>query len=203
MKIYNYFLGILITAFGFISCSDSDKDELLSGNTQKYEFLNATSYTDWVYFSFEKNEIVEVTDFQNDLSWDIAFHRGDIRLNGGESGSGKGAAINMNVTDWDAVKEAPSTGYETDKTGTISIAFTGSGINTDEQPFSQILAGWLTIDTSNPPPVYTYHNWIYVVKSATGKPVKLQVYDYKSEKNAGAYISFKYQYNESGATKFD
>ena len=41
------------------------------------------------------------------------------------------------------------------------------------------------------------------MKSATGKPVKLQVYDYKSEKNAGAYISFKYQYNESGATKFD
>ena len=84
----------------------------------------------------------------------------------------------------------------------ITIAFTGTGINSEEQPFSQVLADWITIDTSNPPPVYTYHNWVYVVKSATGKYVKLQIYDYKNEKNSTAYISFKYQYNEDGSSKF-
>jgi hypothetical protein len=205
MKKSNLLLAILLSSICLSSCDkENDKEEKLPGSVTKHEYLNATSYTDWVYFSFEKGTIVEVTDYKNDLSWDIAFHRGDIRLNGGESGSGQGAAINTNATDWDSVKEAPSSGYVADKTGTITTAFTGSGIETGEQSFSQTLTTWLTIDTSNPPPVYTYHNWIYVIKAADGKYVKLQIYDYKDAKNvAGAYISFKYQYNASGSSKFE
>ena len=93
-------------------------------------------------------------------------------------------------------------GYVKDETGKITTAFTGTGIEEEEQPFSQTLTTWLTIDTSNPPPKYTYNNWIYVIKTASGKYVKLQIYDYKDAKNNGAYISFKYQYNESGSDKF-
>ncbi|NDV78962.1 HmuY family protein [Dysgonomonas sp. 511] len=204
MKKSKLFLAVLLGILCLSSCSDDDDNEQLPGNVNKYEFLNATSYTDWVYFSFEKGKIVDITDPENDLSWDIAFHRGDMRLNGGESGKGKGAAVNTNKTDWNTVTEAPASGYITDKIGTITTAFTGDGIEEAEQSFSQTLATWLTIDTSNPPPVYTYHNWVYVIKTADGKYVKLQVYDYKDEKNSlGAYISFKYQYNESGSTKFE
>ncbi|MFT3740971.1 MAG: HmuY family protein [Breznakibacter sp.] len=202
MKKSKLFFTALACVLFFVAC-DSDDEELLPGNVSKYEYLDATSYTGWVYFSFEKGEIVEVSDSQNDLSWDIAFHRGDIRLNGGLSGVGKGAVVNTDATDWDSVKEAPTSGYTTDKVGAITTAFTGTGITTEEQSFSQTLATWLTIDTSNPPPVYTYNNWIYVVITASGKYVKLHIYDYKNEKNAGAYISFKYQYNDSGSSKFE
>lgn len=170
--------------------------------TKDYKFLDATSYTDWVYFSFEKGAIVEISAPQTDLSWDIAFHRGDVRLNGGASGSGKGEAVNTGKTDWNAVTAAPASGYVKDEIGTVTTAFTGTGIETDEQPFSQTLSGWLTIDTSNPPPKYTYHNYVYVVKSAAGNYVKLQIYDYKDAKNNGAYISFRYQYNGDGSTEF-
>ncbi|MDR1200267.1 MAG: HmuY family protein [Tannerellaceae bacterium] len=204
MKKSQLIFAILLSAICLSSCSNDDDDEKLSGNVNKYEYLNATSYTDWVYFSFEKGEIRTVTDYKNDLSWDIAFHRGDVRLNGGDSGKGAGAAINTNKTEWNLVTEAPSSGYISDKMGTITTAFTGTGIETEEQSFSQILATWLTIDTSNPPPVYTYHNWVYIVKAANGKYVKLQIYDYKDAKNAaGAYISFKYQYNASGSSQFE
>lgn len=186
----------------FASCEKTGGEEVTGGNVKDYKFLDATSYTDWVYFSFSEDKIVEVSDYQNDLSWDIAFHRGDLRLNGGASGIGQGEAVNTQETDWNAVTEAPASGYVKDEIGTITTNFTGTGIETAEEPFSQTLSGWITIDTSNPPPKYTYHNYVYVVKTADGKYVKLQIYDYKSAKNEGAYISFKYQYNADGSTKF-
>lgn len=197
-------LLLTIASIGLIlsSCSDDDTPQL-PGGVNEMKFVNATSYSEWTYFSFDQGDTIRVTNPATDLSWDIAFHRGDVKLNGGASGKGLAEAINMNTTDWNAVATAPKSGYKKDEVGTITTAFTGVGIETDEQPFSQELATWLTIDTSNPPPVYTYHNWIYVVKTASGKYVKLQIYDYKSAKNAGAYISFKYQYNESGATSFE
>lgn len=172
-----------------------------AGITKEFKFLNASSYTDWVYFSFSKGEIVKGVNndnYKEDLSWDIAFHRGDVRLNGGASGKGQGEAINTQVKDFDAVKEAPKSGYEKDKIGKITTAFTGTGIEEADEPFSQVITGWLNVDTSNPPPKYTIHNWVYVLKTANGEYVKLQIFDNKDEKDARAgFVSFRYQYADS------
>lgn len=185
------------------SCK-KDEPELPSGNVKEVKFKNVSSYTDWHYFSFSKGEFVEVGDFQNDLSWDIAFHRGDIRLNGGASGKGKAEGLNTNKTKWEDVTSAPATGYKKDEIGEITIAFTGAGTDVEEQPFSQVLSTWLTVDTSNPPPKYILHNWVYVLKTADGKFVKLWIYDNRDERNVSTgYISFKYQYNESGSVNFE
>lgn len=110
--------------------------------------------------------------------------------------------VNTNQKDWSAVTQAPTSGYQQDQIGEITTAFTGSGITTENQPFSQTLSGWLSVDTSNPPPKYTVNGWIYVLKSADGKYVKLLIYDNKNEKNSAGYVSFKYQYNESGSDLF-
>ena len=93
MNLKSFFLmGFLI----FISCnSDSrESDVAKSQEIKKYEFLDARSYTDWIYFSFSKGEIVKVNDYQNDANWDVAFHRGNVRLNGGKSGKGGVKVIN-------------------------------------------------------------------------------------------------------------
>lgn len=209
MKQLNLLALISVIFFAF-ACTP-DEDVKLPGEVKEYQFLEAKSYTTWTYFSFSTGEIVEVTDFQNDLSWDIAFHRGDIRLNGGASGIGKGEAYNTGVVvkegseaaDWSSVAVAPQDGYSKDEIGKVTIAFTGAGTEEEDQPFSQVASTWITIDTSTPPPVYTYHNNIYIVKAADGNYVKLWVYDYKNEKNAAGYVSFRYQYNESGSVNFN
>ena len=195
-----------ILAFG--ACSSDDDDPIITPPTNEEDvakditFLNVSSYTDWVYFSFAKGEVVTVTDYANDLSWDIAFHRGDVRLNGGASGKGKGEVVNTQVKDWNAIKEIPANGYVMvkDEIGEITTAFTGTGITTENQPFSKILSGWLTVDTSNPPPKYTINGWIYVIRAADGNYVKLSLYDNKS---AAGHVSFKYHYNASGSNKFN
>ncbi len=202
-----HLFSLMLLSIFFIatSCSSDDDDPKLPGNVKVKEYINVKSYTEWVYFSFSTGDVVEVTDFQNDLNWDIAFHRGDVRLNGGASGKGKAEAINtgkVGFDGWNAVTEAPQSGYAKDEVGMITIAFTGAGIVEEEQPFSQTLSGWITIDTSNPPPVYTPHDKIFVIKTADGKYVKIWLYDYKDEKLAAGFVSFRYQYNESGSTQF-
>lgn len=199
----NFSFLVLFSVLLLTACDKDDKDPALPGAVKDIKFEDVSSYTEWKYFSFSKEEFVTITDFKNDLSWDIAFHRGDVRLNGGASGEGKGEALNTNKTSWNDVAEAPASGYIKDQVGKITTAFTGEGITEDDQPFSQTLTTWLTVDTSNPPPKYTVHNWVYVVKAADGNYVKLQIYDNKNEKNAAGYVSFKYQYNESGSNKFN
>lgn len=194
MKKSKFILSLILGAIFISSCSKSN-DENSTQTSTSYEYLDATSYTEWVYFSFMDKKIMTVKNPEKDLSWDIAFHRGDIRLNGGKSGIGQGKAVNTNTKDWNIEVKSPSTGFETDEIGEITIEFTGSNIVTDKQAFSQTLGTWITIDTNNPPPVYTYNNWVYIVKTADGKDVKLQIYDYKDAKNQkGAFISFRYDF---------
>lgn len=198
-------VALVLGLFIFSSCNSSDdreEDIATAGEIKTHHFLDARSYTNWIYFSFSKNEIVTVTDAQTDKNWDIAFHRGDVKLNGGKSGKGSGEAINTNKIEWNAVTSAPTSGYVKDEIGKITTAFTGTGITEEDQPFSQILTTWLTVDTSSPPPKYTVHNYVYVVKSASGKYVKLQIYDNKSATNTAGYVSFKYQYNAEGGAAF-
>lgn len=187
--IFSILFGVILT----VSCSKSNHEDQHPSSSTNYKYLDATSYTDWVYFSFSSGKIVTVKNPEKDLSWDVAFHRGDIRLNGGKSGIGEGKAINTKTKDWNKTVTIPTAGFKTDELGEITIEFTGSNIITDNQSFSQELASWITIDTSNPPPVYTYNNWVYLVKTADGQDVKFQIYDYKDIKNQrGAFISFKY-----------
>ena len=175
---------MMLTIAMMVSC---EKDEpALPGEVKTVNFIDVSSYTDWHYFSFSKGEFVTVSDYANDLTWDIAFHRGDVRLNGGASGKGQAEALNTNKTEWSAVAEAPTTGYIKDQVGKITIAFLGSSVTEVDQPFSQTLTTWLTVDTSTPPPKYTIHNHIYVLKAADGNYVKLWIKDNKDATNKKA-----------------
>ena len=184
-----------------ISCK-KEEDTIKLKEGRKVEFIDVSSYSDWIYFSFSKGEVVEITDYQSSLDWDIAFHRGDIRTNGGVSGIGASEVINSNEKDWEKVSKAPDFGYSKDEIGLITISFTGEGVIEEEQPYSPVLSTWLEIDTSNPPPVYIISNWIYVTKTSDGKYVKLQIFDNKNEKDKAGYVSFRYLYNADGSEDF-
>lgn len=55
--------------------------------------VDASSYNDWVYFSFELGAIINIINPEISLEWDIAFKRNHMITNGGLSGSGSGCAI--------------------------------------------------------------------------------------------------------------
>src|SRR5690606_18465020 len=148
------------------ACSDPDEDPTPALEVKTVQ-IDARSYADWVYFSFEKGEVVTVApeSFSSDLSWDIAFHRNDVRLNGGLSGQGAGAALKTEAKELSQIALAPTTGYVADGTKSIMTKFTLPVPVFEDQPANTEI-NWLDVDTSNPPPVYTLFDEVYIIKTA-------------------------------------
>lgn len=205
----------LATMVGFSACSDDDDPV---NAIEKEVSIDASSYTEWVYFSFEKGDVVgtsAVDEERDAMDWDIAFHRWDVRINGGESGMGQGGALlsegNVAKTGWDALIKAPTEGYKPDVKGTVSVGHTKPPVNTSK---SLVITGgeitqqgvtpgtWLIFDHTNGPK-YEMTNQIFVVKTADGKYTKIWLKRYVNEANEKGKITMKYAYQEDGSTKLN
>ena len=53
-------------------------------------YINASSFSEWTYFSFEAHDVVTIDNPESSLEWDLAFRRNHIKTNSGLSGSGQG-----------------------------------------------------------------------------------------------------------------
>lgn len=96
------FLSLAIVAMAIFaaSCSKENKDEprpKTEGEVAGEITINATDYSKWVYFSFDKGAVVEVADPKSSLDWDLGFHFLDFRTNSGASGKGGGGALVTNL----------------------------------------------------------------------------------------------------------
>lgn len=98
----------LLSGALLLLASCKKKDEPHVDAKEKEMVVDATDHTVWKYFSFTKDGLVEVSNFSNDKSWDLAFHRYDFRTNSGESGVGKGGAYITSETDLSASIEKVS-----------------------------------------------------------------------------------------------
>jgi len=184
----------------FTACEDKEEEPkpVLEVKTVQ---IDARSYPDWVYFSFEKGEVVTVNpaSFSSDLNWDIAFHRNDVRLNGGASGKGAGGALKTSAKSLAEITTAPASGYKTDVIKSIMTKFVLPVPVFEDQPASTEI-NWLNVDTSNPPPVYTLFDDVYVVKTAQGKYAKIKFKNYLGDKNETMIITLEYAYQPDGST---
>ncbi len=174
--------------------------------------IDATNYASWVYVSLKKGEVVNVTNPQEDLNWDIAFHRYDVRLNGGVSGKGKGAAVQSKAsgkaTPLSEAGKAPAEGWQEDVLGDITIEYSpGSGGNhsskSEKQGVNQVISGqkkgglpsggWIDVSMSMGPS-YKYSYNIYFVKLADGSIARIKLTDFFNEKVKSGHVTFSYEY---------
>ena len=214
-------LGTLV---GFQSCSDDDDDVQLKA-IEKEVSLDATAYDKWVYFSFEKGEVLTKTtgagveEKMPGLDWDIAFHRWDVRLNCGESGTGKGGALlsegNIAKTGWDAILEAPESGYKVDGTISVMKQHGMPPVMADVPGSKIIMGGRVNPETGEKPGTwmnfkhlgggvieYGITNQIFLVKTADGKYAKVWLKQYINAEKKGGHITMKYAYKEDGSRNF-
>ena len=156
------------------------------------EFMvDASSYSGWTYFSFDKGDTVRPSAPENSLDWDLKFQRYRIGTNSGTSGSGEGGAVNVGKVDFDAYDEAPESGYVED---TI-MTFTGHE-GEYKRSCNPVLLGWY--EMVGMPPTFYPTDSVYVIKTADGKYAKVQFLDYyyydaEGNRHSG-YITFKYVY---------
>lgn len=197
------FFSIALAALTVASCSRDNDDstpiqnqEQTNPNLKLVKDLDASNASEWKYFSFASGTIVQVTNPSTDLTWDIAFNRYNIRTNSGTSGAGQVGVFNTLNTNFNAVTEIPSTtNYTPD-----SIVEMQSIRGTVRQSLNPVITG--TVMDNNSTGWYNYTNKgdytlsqnVYIVKTLSGKFVKLQLTSYKnSVNNTTGFITFKYQ----------
>ena len=203
------FFSIALAALTVASCSRYNDDstpipnqEQTNPNLKTVANLDASnmSPTAWTYFSFETGQQVKVTNPETELTWDIAFNRYNIRTNSGTSGAGQVGVFNTLNTNFNAVTEIPSTASYTPDSMVEMQSIRG----TVRKSLNPVITG--TVMDNNSTGWYNYTNKgdytlsqnVYIVKTLSGKFVKLQLTSYKnSVNNTTGFITFKYQVADS------
>ena len=140
-----------------------------------------------VYNGEIEQGFIDETAFQ----WDLAFHRWDVKTNGG-------LALESSFTSFDTLKEIPEGDYVPDEE-VASIMFDNSGMASGKIGYATgfinpVLSRWMNVDTRNMPPSYTMSDNVYLLKLSGGKIVKIKFTDYTDDKNTKGHISFDYIY---------
>ena len=212
MKVKLFLAALVAGIFTLTSCSkDSNKEEEKKpANVKQEKNLNA-SQDKWVYYSFEKNAIVEVADPQNSLDWDIAFFAYYAKLNGGASGKGQAGVAKTENKDFSAPIATLPSEYIQDVKGTMSYG-NYPKLTEKEDTFSTFLSGGFDTKTGfvslNPnnrrsnggkwPSVYAPTKFVYVIRTAKGAYAKFQVTDFYNDKVQANCPSFQYILSEDG-----
>lgn len=210
--------ALLAGFVAFTSCSKEDNKKPdpapapVPQGAKEVKDLDASDQQKWVYFSFTKGTVVEITNPKTtDDDWDIAFNRYNIRTNGGESGKGEAEVVNTNSKDFAAVTKAPAEGYEKDKkfteVGRPAPGQTQPSITEVEK--NPVISGTVMVENSkgwynyNRPkegentPHFDITKYVYVIKTAKGnKYVKIQLTSYtKSDQpDKSGFITFTYDF---------
>ena len=180
-------------------CSKNNDNPPLQSQTFE---INSTSSTTWKYFSFEKNDTVRVADPATSTEWDLAFQRYRIRTNGGKSGNGMGAAANFykkGQTGFDELKVVSDTStFASD--AEIQIAVQQGYATYIVNP---TLYTWFAIEMATQGTQIVPSDYIYIVKTATGKYAKVWIRSYYSATNVSGYVSFQYKYQPDGSKNLE
>ena len=217
MKLKFIVPALLAGLVAFTSCSkeDNKKEEPAptpQGGAKEVKDLDASDQQKWVYFSFTKGTVVEITNPKTtDDDWDIAFNRYNIRTNGGVSGKGEAEVVNTNNKDFAAVTKAPAEGYEKDKkfteVGRPAPGQTQPSITVVEK--NPVISGTVMVENSkgwynyNRPkqgentPHFDITKYVYVIKTAKGnKYVKIQLTGYtkSNQPDKSGFITFTYDF---------
>ena len=210
IQMKNIIASILITSAILGACTKTDTTESLTEKTDTTELLtgktiviNATSSNDWVYFSFDKDTTVNVSDAANSLDWDLAFRRSWIKTNSGLSGKGMGGAFNSGLkaqTGFDGLTTVPTNAVFVQDDSTMvagSRGFVKDVVNPVIKDCFELQFGAQTLLIPG--------DSIYVVKTASGKYAKVWIKDYYSETeaNVGAYIKMTYKYQSDGTKSLE
>ncbi len=153
--------------------------------------INAADGESWAYFSFINGE-VEPADAENSTEWDLGFQRTKVKLNGGVSGPGEGAAILLDETSFDEVSAAPGSGYAVDSADALAI-------------IAQSEMGWYIY--TGPPThwILPIENRVFVVKAADGTYAKIRFTGYYKDnenKMDSGHVSFEYVHQPDGSLNF-
>lgn len=200
MKI-SFQLTALLLSLAAVGCSESTVVEppATSGTTKTtaHDIQADTGKTGrFTFYSLRDSSVVSGSDSATS-TWDIGFRGTTLIVNGGSSGPGKGGAIVLRNVDFDAVDEAPSSGYAVDTSATELAIPTSSG------------NGWYTYNPETH--IITPTTGVVIaIRTADGRYAKLKIVSYykgapatPAATDISRFYTIDYSLQTDGSTKFN
>ncbi len=184
-----------------ISMGCKKTDTAVPIQSQVYE-VNSTGSTTWKYFSFAKNDTITVSNPSTSTEWDLAFQRYRVKTNGGKSGTGLGSAANSYLkgqAGFDALKLVSDTAtFVTDNDILIAVQQGYATYTVNPKIYT-----WFSIELATQGTQIVPTDYIYVVKTGTGKYAKVWFKSYYSAANASGYVTIQYKYQPDGSKNLE
>ena len=155
-------------------------DHMEDGEGVVRTHVDATAEDAWVYLSLADGAQLQVDAPLSDPSWDLAFQRFNIKLNGGISGSGEVEAATVLDVELEDVELAPADGYLSDQ---------ADGDDEDENP-DYALHQWYEYNVMTH--VLTPRAAVYVIRTGEGEHYKLQLVDYYDDAGTSGHPTFRW-----------
>jgi hypothetical protein len=202
-NIFKFFIILSTVTISFLSCKKDSTTVL----TSKTFVVKATSKTNWVYFNFDKDDTLQISNASESNEWDLAFERYKIKTNGGKSGKGIAGVFKSgfkNQTGFDSLNTVPSIAvFATDDSVKVedynpanpqipiisSIVFSGT-----------LYSGFIQQHTATGT-LFVPTNDVFIVKTAKGKYAKVWIKSYYSDLDGttAGYIKITYKYQADGS----
>ncbi len=158
--------------------TDSATDTASGGEPVETE-VDARDYESWVSMNLWTGSVVDVTAPEADDTWDIAFQRFSVKLNGGVSGAGGVEAAWVEGADYATHTEVPVEGWITD------------AADDDEDGVPEYaLEAWYDYDENTH--VLTPKAGIYVIRSVEGTPFKFAIDSYYDDAGTSGFMAVRW-----------
>ena len=174
--------------YGFIAVDDNTHTGRI--------YLDATDYTEWHYIDLHgKSVTTAIVDAETPANWDLAIHRYDAKTNGGAVMESAAAGFSM----LSAINTIPAEAFVSDKWTTDKITVDMSQmmdgiIRYAEDWYNHCLSGWLHVDTSTMPPIYTLSGKVYLLRLADGTFAALRLMNFMNDAAVKGFITIDYLY---------
>ncbi len=174
--------------FGFVAVDDATHTGRI--------YIDATDYTEWHYIDLHGKSVTTASvDAEAPANWDFAIHRYDAKTNGGAVTESAAADFGM----LPAISSIPAEAFVTDKWTTDKITVDMSQmmdgiIRYAEDWYNPCLSGWLHVDTSTMPPVYTLSGKIYLLRLPDGTCAALRLTDFMNDAAVKGFMTIDYLY---------
>lgn len=163
--------------------------------------VKTVEYTEWAYIDLSNRKVTTVQigeEYENQIpeEWDFAIHRYDIKTNGG-------AAFQTGYTSIDdflAARKLPADkDFLEDEWTTDKIAIDMSGMMDGKIVYTEsyrnaVLSGWLDVNTSTMPPVYTMSNQVFLIRMKDNTYAAIRFTNYMNARGIKGYIDFDFSY---------
>lgn len=159
-------------------------------------YIDAADYTEWHYIDLhDKLVTTTAVDAVPPAAWDFAVHRYDAKTNGGAVA--ESAAADFGTLP--AVGSVPEDAYVadiwTDDRITVDMSQMMDGVILyAEDYYNSCLSGWLDVDTSTMPPVYTLSGKIYLLRLADGTCAALRLANFMNDAAVKGFMTIDYLY---------